>query len=85
MLDIELFRTNLADIIESENKRFKDPSNAEKVLELDKTVASEQEEKISEVIFYDEPLLDFSDSDKLRKAILHFEILGKPLSLRDYR
>ena len=36
MLDIELFRTNLADIIESENKRFKDPSNAEKVLELDK-------------------------------------------------
>lgn len=36
MLDIELFRTNLADIIESENKRFKDPSNAKKVLELDK-------------------------------------------------
>ena len=36
MLDIELFRTNLAEIIESENKRFKDPSNAEKVLELDK-------------------------------------------------
>ncbi|MFX1313838.1 MAG: serine--tRNA ligase, partial [Promethearchaeota archaeon] len=35
MLDIELFRTNLADIIESEKKRFKDPSNAEKVLELD--------------------------------------------------
>jgi len=36
LLDIELFRTNLADIIESEKKRFKDPSNAEKVLELDK-------------------------------------------------
>ncbi|MFX1345549.1 MAG: serine--tRNA ligase [Promethearchaeota archaeon] len=35
MLDIELFRTNLEQIIESEKKRFKDPSNAEKVLEYD--------------------------------------------------
>ena len=36
MLDIELFRTNLEKIIESEKKRFKDPSNAEKVLHYDK-------------------------------------------------
>ena len=36
MLDIELFRTNLEKIIESENKRFKDPINAEKVIEFDK-------------------------------------------------
>ncbi|MFX1275002.1 MAG: serine--tRNA ligase [Promethearchaeota archaeon] len=36
MLDIELFRTNLDKIIESEKKRFKDPSNAEKVFEFDK-------------------------------------------------
>ena len=35
MLDIELFRTNLEKVIESEKKRFKDPSNAEKVLEYD--------------------------------------------------
>jgi len=35
MLDIELFRTNLEQVIESEKKRFKDPSNAEKVLEYD--------------------------------------------------
>ncbi len=35
MLDIELFRKNLDKIIESEKKRFKDPSIAEKVLELD--------------------------------------------------
>ena len=35
MLDIELFRTNLEKIVESEKKRFKDPSNAEKVLEYD--------------------------------------------------
>ena len=36
MLDIELFRTKLEKIIESENKRFKDPANAEKVIEFDK-------------------------------------------------
>ncbi len=36
MLDIELYRTNLEKIIESEMKRFKDASNAEKVLEYDK-------------------------------------------------
>ncbi|MFX1379641.1 MAG: serine--tRNA ligase [Promethearchaeota archaeon] len=35
MLDIELFRKNLEDIIESERKRFKETSNAEKVLEYD--------------------------------------------------
>ena len=35
MLDIELFRTNLNKIIESEKKRFKDPGNAEEVLEYD--------------------------------------------------
>lgn len=35
MIDIELFRKNLDIIIESEKKRFKDTSNAEKVLEFD--------------------------------------------------
>jgi seryl-tRNA synthetase len=35
VLDIELFRNNLKTIIESERKRFKDPSNAKKVLEFD--------------------------------------------------
>jgi seryl-tRNA synthetase len=35
MLDIELFRNNLKVIIKSEKKRFKDPSNAENVLEYD--------------------------------------------------
>ncbi len=36
MLDINLFRTALDKIIESEEKRFKDPSIANKVLEYDK-------------------------------------------------
>lgn len=35
MLDIELFRNNLDKIIKSEEKRFKDPTNAKKVLEYD--------------------------------------------------
>ena len=35
MLDIELFRNYLKRIIDSEKKRFKDPVNAEKVLEYD--------------------------------------------------
>ncbi len=35
MLDIELYRNDLSKIIESEVKRFKDPSNARKVLEYD--------------------------------------------------
>ncbi len=30
-----------------------------------------------------EILLDYSDPDELKRAILHYEILGKPLSLRD--
>jgi len=34
--DIEEFRTNLDKIIKTEKKRFKDPKNAEKVLEFDK-------------------------------------------------
>ena len=28
------------------------------------------------------PLLDFEDPDSLKRAILHYEILGKPISLR---
>jgi hypothetical protein len=30
-----------------------------------------------------EILLDYSDPDELKRAILHYEILGRPLSLRD--
>ncbi|MFX0009475.1 MAG: serine--tRNA ligase [Candidatus Hermodarchaeota archaeon] len=36
MRDIEEFRNNLKKIIETEKRRFKDPTNAEKVLEYDK-------------------------------------------------
>jgi len=33
-------------------------------------------------IFGNKPLIQFDDSEMLRKAILHYEILGKPVSLR---
>jgi len=42
--DIEEFRNNLEKIIETEKKRFKDPKNAEKVLEFDKLWRSVLEE-----------------------------------------
>jgi hypothetical protein len=28
-------------------------------------------------------VIDYSDPDALKKAILHYEILGKPIALRD--
>lgn len=39
--------------------------------------------ELSEPEYLWELLTDYSDPDVLRRAILHFEILGKPLSLRD--
>jgi hypothetical protein len=39
--------------------------------------------QIPESEYLSELLTDYADPDELRKAILHYEILGKPLSLRD--
>jgi hypothetical protein len=39
--------------------------------------------EISQPEHLPEPLLNYEDPEKLRRAILHYEILGKPLSLRD--
>jgi hypothetical protein len=54
-----------------------------------KTVKIDQEQEISEAAqsfdteYLSELLMDYSDPDQLRRAILHYEILGKPLSLRE--
>jgi hypothetical protein len=40
-------------------------------------------EQIPESEYLSELLTDYADPEELRRAILHFEILGKPLSLRD--
>ena len=40
-------------------------------------------EQMPESEYLSELLTDYADSEELRRAILHYEILGKPLSLRD--
>jgi len=39
----------------------------------------------AETTYHGKPLFDVSDPEAIRRAILHYEIFGKPLSLRDYR
>ena len=54
-----------------------------------KTVKGLQNKQASEPVQIPEPeylselLTDYADPEELRRAILHYEILGKPLSLRD--
>ncbi|MGD8787198.1 MAG: hypothetical protein PVJ60_07225 [Phycisphaerales bacterium] len=40
-------------------------------------------DKIPESKYLSEVLMDYADPDELRRAILHYEILGRPLALRD--
>jgi len=39
--------------------------------------------EMPETEYLSELLLDYADPEELRRAILHYEILGRPLSLRD--
>lgn len=56
---------------------------------INKTVKGLQDTKPSEAAqtpeseYLSELLTDYADPDDLRRAILHYETLGKPLSLRD--
>lgn len=63
-----------------------------KVLEHQATVSFAPTSKLShaavlaetaKAVYFGQPLLDVSDPEAIRKAILHYEIFGKPLSLRD--
>lgn len=40
-------------------------------------------DKVPELKYLSKVLADFTDPDELKMAILHYEILGRPLSLRD--
>ena len=70
-----------------------EPQNPPKAAELTepigKTVKGLQDkrsyepEQMPESEYLSELLLDYADPDQLRRAILHYEILGRPLSLRD--
>ena len=65
------------------------PETLEFIEPIDRTITEPQAIKTSEATEVFEPeylselLTDYSDPDQLRRAILHYEILGKPLSLRD--
>ena len=56
---------------------------------ISKTVKGLQDKRVSEPAqmpeseYLSEILTDYADPEELRRAILHYEILGKPLSLRD--
>lgn len=56
---------------------------------ISKTVKELQDERASEPAqmpeseYLSELLTDYADPEELRRAILHYEILGRPLSLRD--
>ena len=43
-----------------------------------------QPAQMPESEYLSELLMDYADPEELRRAILHYEILGKPLSLRDF-
>ena len=65
------------------------PKAAEYTEPIGKTVNRLQDKLVSEPEqmpeseYLSELLTDYSDPDQLRRAILHYEILGKPLSMRD--
>ncbi len=71
-----------------------EPQNPPKTVKLtettDKTAKRLQDNLVSEPAqmpeseYLSELLADYADPEELRRAILHYEILGKPLSLRDY-
>jgi len=47
---------------------------------IDKSVKERPKAETESVL---EAFIDYADTDELRRAILHYEILGKPLSLRE--
>jgi len=65
------------------------PKAAEYTEPIGKTVNRLQDKLVSEPEqmpeseYLSELLTDYADPDQLRRAILHYEILGKPLSMRD--
>jgi hypothetical protein len=72
-----------------------EPQNPPRAVELTeqpigKTVKGLQDkrayesEQMPESEYLYELLTDYADPEELRRAILHYEILGKPLSLRDF-
>jgi len=78
--DEETVKIKSADI-EAEKKEGPEISIEDKLKELKKKALSKKKPVSTE---RKTPFLfEFDDPDELKKAILHYEILGKPISLRD--
>ncbi len=71
----------------SQKRRALSTASVEQSVKLaDKTVAGVGADVVSPEIGYEiaaSPVVDFADPEELRRAILHYEILGKPLSMRE--
>jgi len=83
LLDIELFRKNIDKIIESEKKRFKDPINAEKVLEYDekwRKVLQDLEELRKE---RNEISIKIGEFKKLKENVKAEEVIKKSKEVKD--
>jgi len=77
----QMFDNEVEEPIQSPAPEAPQPSESQPQPELEdkRVVVSSQTTEPADVI---EPLLDLGDADKLTMAILHYEILGKPVSLR---
>jgi hypothetical protein len=89
----QAFQTNTKEPVPELEPALKEPQIKTKTVELtepiSKTVKGLQDKRASEPAqmpeseYLSELLTDYADPEELRRAILHYEILGKPLSLRD--
>jgi hypothetical protein len=70
-----------SEVTPSAEKQLKPEPKIERARKLKDIYADISAEKAKAEISI-ESLLDYTDPDGLRRAILHYEILGKPLSLR---
>jgi hypothetical protein len=70
--------------IRAEKDKLRGPSPAIQKIQLEPKAPSEPATPTTKQIEYlTEPVLDLTDPDELKKAILHYEILGVPKALRD--
>jgi hypothetical protein len=67
--------------IKTERVELSEPMTTTVKVLQDKQVS--EAEQIFESEYLSDLLMDYSDPDQLRRAILHYEILGRPLSLRN--
>jgi len=68
---------------QSPHKTVEHPEPISKIAKGLQDKRAYEPEQIPEPEYLSELLADYADPEELRRAILHYEILGRPLSLRD--